>query len=131
MSEPIQRPDYIRIGGNVVMQAPLALKQSQMYGFFVRGQRAKLQSTVDQTLNAPAAGRMRFKVLSPYVMLTFTRVGHANSTVPQFRDEGWGTETDIVTWVLGGGGLLSGAPERAGESGRGDGREKLTRRQPQ
>jgi uncharacterized protein with NAD-binding domain and iron-sulfur cluster len=100
MTEPTRRPDYIRIGGNVMMQSPLALKQSQMYGFFVRGERGKLQSTVDATLNAPAAGRMRFKVLSPYVMLTFTRVGHANSTVPQFRDEGWGTETDIVTWVL-------------------------------
>jgi uncharacterized protein with NAD-binding domain and iron-sulfur cluster len=43
---------------------------------------------------------MRFKVLSPYVMLTFTRVGHANSVVSEDQARGWGVETDIVTWVL-------------------------------
>jgi len=95
-----ERPHYIHAGGNVMMHAPLALNDSQMYGFFVRGERTKLQATVDLTLNAPAAGKMHFKVLSPYVMLTFTRVHHANSTDPTDRAKGWGQETDIVTWVL-------------------------------
>lgn len=95
-----QRPDYIRVGGNVLMHAPLELKQAEMYGFFVRGDRAALQRTVDETLNAPAAGKMVFEVLSPYVMLTFTHVGHANSAWPSDRAKGWCTEVDIITWVM-------------------------------
>ena len=43
---------------------------------------------------------MQFKVLSPYVMFTFTRVNHANSANPIDRAKGWGQETDIVTWVM-------------------------------
>ncbi|MCM5679182.1 NAD(P)-binding protein [Schlegelella sp. S2-27] len=100
MTEPRQRPDYIYSGGNVLMHPPLRLGSSRMYGFFLKGDRQQLQQTVDITLNAPAAGHMRFKVLSPYVMLTFTQVQHANSTNPVDEAKGWGEETDIVTWVL-------------------------------
>lgn len=96
----LQRPDYIYSGGNVLMRPPLRLGSSRMYGFFLKGSREQLQQTVDTTLNAPAAGAMRFKVLSPYVMLTFTQVQHANSTYPPDAAKGWGEETDIVTWVM-------------------------------
>lgn len=95
-----QRPDYIYSGGNVLMHPPLFLGSSRMYGFFLKGDRRALQQTVDTTLNAPAAGKMRFKVLSPYVMLTFTQVQRAHSTWPSDEAKGWGEETDIVTWVL-------------------------------
>ena len=95
-----QRPPYLYSGGNVLMHPPLSLGQSEMYGFFVKGEREALQQTVDTTLNAAAAGQMRFKVLSPYVLLTFTDVQHASSQDPVDRAKGWGQETDIVTWVM-------------------------------
>ncbi|ADV67833.1 acetoacetate decarboxylase family protein [Deinococcus maricopensis] len=92
------RPPYLYSGGNVLMHSPLHLGQADMTGFFVRGDLNKLQATVDATLNAvPGAGP--FRVLSPYVLLTFTRVAHANSTHPTDEAKGWITETDIVTWV--------------------------------
>ncbi|HJV70703.1 NAD(P)-binding protein [Ideonella sp.] len=94
------RPNYLYSGGNVLMHPPLSLGSSEMYGFFVKGKRSALQQTVDATLNAAADGRMSFKVLSPYVLLTFTDVQHANSTDPVDRAKGWGQETDIVTWVM-------------------------------
>ena len=96
----VERPDYIYQDGNVIMHSPLQLKNSEMYGFFIKGDLTKLQATVDTTLNCVAGGRMQFKVLSPYVMLTFTRVNHASSTNPVDHAKGWGTETDIVTWVM-------------------------------
>lgn len=95
-----KRPEYIYTGGSAIMHSPLQLKQADMYGFFVKGDLGKLQTTIDDTLNKVAAGRMDFKVLSPYVMATFTRVGHASSTVPVDRDKGWITEIDIITWVM-------------------------------
>ncbi|CAN7279364.1 NAD(P)-binding protein [Pseudoduganella sp. LjRoot289] len=94
------RPSYLYPGGSVMMHAPLQLKQSEMYGFFVKGDLAKLQRTLDGSLNAVANGRMRFKALSPYVMLTFTRVNHADSAVAVDQAKGWISEVDIVTWVM-------------------------------
>ena len=95
-----ERPNYIYQGGNVMMHSPLNLTNSEMYGFFVKGDLKKLQASVDMTLNQVAAGRMNFKVLSPFVMLTFTRVNHASSANPVDHAKGWGEETDIVTWVM-------------------------------
>lgn len=95
-----QRPDFLYPGGSPLMHPTLQLQQSEMYGFFVRGDVATLQATVDSTLTAVAAGKMSFKVLSPFVMLTFTRVQHANSAWPSDRAKGWGEEIDIVTWVM-------------------------------
>ncbi|MET0267971.1 MAG: NAD(P)-binding protein, partial [Duganella sp.] len=94
------RPSYIYQGGSVMMHAPLALKNAEMYGFFIKGDSARLQATLDDTLNRVAGERMRFKAISPYVLVTFTRVNHASSTVAVDRDKGWITEIDIVTWIM-------------------------------
>jgi uncharacterized protein with NAD-binding domain and iron-sulfur cluster len=95
-----QRPDFLYPAGSPLMHPTLVLGQSEMYGFFVRGDAARLQASVDATLGAVALGRMCFKVLSPFVMLTFTRVRQAFSDWPSDRAKGWGEEIDIVTWVM-------------------------------
>ncbi len=94
------RPDFLYPGGSPLMHPPLQLKDSEMYGFFVKGDLAKLQATVDSTLTAVAGGEMRFQVFSPFVMLTFTKVQRAYSTRPSDQAKGWGEETDIITWVM-------------------------------
>ncbi|OUS12452.1 acetoacetate decarboxylase [Gammaproteobacteria bacterium 53_120_T64] len=94
------RPDFIYAGGSPIMHTPLQLKKANMYGFFLKGKLPVLQKTIDETLNMVAAGKLKLKVLSPYVLTTFTRVGHANSTVAVDKDKGWITEVDIVTWVI-------------------------------
>jgi uncharacterized protein with NAD-binding domain and iron-sulfur cluster len=94
------RPSYIYQGGSVMMHSPLQLKNSEMYGFFVKGDLAKLQATLDGTLNQVAGARMTFKAISPYVLLTFTRVNHADSAAPVDHAKGWITEIDIVTWIM-------------------------------
>jgi uncharacterized protein with NAD-binding domain and iron-sulfur cluster len=95
-----QRPAYLYPAGSVVMHSPLELKNADMYGFFVKGNLEKLQASVDTNLNAVAGGKLSFQVLSPYVMLTFTKIGHANSANPVDAAKGWITETDIITWVM-------------------------------
>ena len=96
----VQRPDFLYPGGSPLMHPTLKLGQSEMYGFFIRGDMARLQATVDGTLTAVAGAKMSFKVLSPFVLLTFTRVRHAHSDWPADRAKGWGEEIDIVTWVM-------------------------------
>ncbi|HJV63314.1 MAG TPA: NAD(P)-binding protein, partial [Albitalea sp.] len=99
-SRPGIRPDFLYPGGSPLMHPTLQLKQSEMYGFFVQGDWDRLQATVDGTLGAVGAPAMAFKVLSPFVMLTFTRVQQAHSDWPSDRAKGWGEEIDIVTWVM-------------------------------
>lgn len=94
------RPPFLYPPGSPLMHPPLALRQSRMYGFWVAGDLGALQAGIDGTLNAVAGSRMRFEVVTHYVLLTFTAVGHAFSTWPADRAKGWGRETDIVTWVL-------------------------------
>ena len=94
------RPSYIYQGGSVMMHAPLALKNADMYGYFIKGDSAQLQATLDGTLNLVAGARLRFKAISPYVLVTFTRVGHASSTVAVDQAKGWISEIDIVTWIM-------------------------------
>lgn len=43
---------------------------------------------------------MYFKVLSPYVLTTFTQIEKAYSAYPEDRAKGWLQETDIITWVM-------------------------------
>lgn len=94
------RPAYIYLGGSPLQHTPMHLNQSDMYGFFIKGDLGKLQRSIDASLNQVAAGRLRFKVLSPYVMLTFTRVNHAQSSFPADYNKGWGQEIDIITWIM-------------------------------
>lgn len=94
------RPQYLYPPGSVMMHSPLQLKRANMYGFFIQGQLAALQASIDGTLNTVAAGRLKYKVLSPFAMLTFTAVSHANSAVPVDYNKGWITETDIITWIM-------------------------------
>jgi uncharacterized protein with NAD-binding domain and iron-sulfur cluster len=94
------RPNFLYPAGSVLMHPPLQLQNSEMYGFFVKGDLAKLQATVDATLTAVAGGEMRFQVFSPFVMLTFTKVHKAYSSWPDDRAKGWGEEVDIITWVM-------------------------------
>ena len=100
MPKPTQRPPFLYPPGSVLMHSPLELKNAQMFGFWVEGTLAALQASVDQTLNVCTQGKMQFKVLTPFVMLTFTNVAHANSQFPADAAKGWGQETDIITWVM-------------------------------
>jgi uncharacterized protein with NAD-binding domain and iron-sulfur cluster len=95
-----ERPTYIYTNGSPLQHTPVHLNASDMHGFFIKGDLAKLQATVDETLNRVAANRIEFQVLSPYIMLTFTRVDHAQSGFPVDRDRGWGKECDIIPWIL-------------------------------
>ncbi|NMH64622.1 NAD(P)-binding protein [Shewanella salipaludis] len=95
-----QNPDFIYPPGSMLMHSPLVLNNADMYGFFLKGKLANLQRSVDSTLNQVAGGAMYFKVLSPYVLTTFTQIAKAYSAYPADREKGWIQETDIITWVM-------------------------------
>ena len=95
-----ERPTYIYTSGSPLQHTPMHLNESDMHGFFIKGDLEKLQATVDGTLNRVAANQMLFQALSPYIMMTFTRVDHAQSGFSADNNKGWGKEADIITWIL-------------------------------
>lgn len=82
------------------MHPPLALTKARMYGFWVPGDAQALQASVDATLTAGSGDNMKFVVVSPYVLMTFTDIARAYSLWPDDEAKGWGREVDIVAWVL-------------------------------
>ncbi|QFU21856.1 NAD(P)-binding protein [Shewanella eurypsychrophilus] len=94
------RPDFIYPPGSMLMHSPLVLNKADMYGFFMKGKQANLQKSIDTCLNQVAGSTMYFKVLSPYILTSFTRVEKAYSAYPEDRDKGWIQETDIITWIM-------------------------------
>lgn len=84
-----QRPDFIYPQGSMLMHSPLVLNKADMYGFFLKGKQENLQRSIDKTLNQVAGSAMYFKVLSPYVLTTFTQIEKAYSAYPEDRAKGW------------------------------------------
>ncbi|MFT4435090.1 NAD(P)-binding protein [Caballeronia sp. 15715] len=96
----MERPDYIYTNGSPLQRTPMHLSEAEMYGFLIKGDTEKLQATVDKTLNAVAGNKAIFHVLSPYVLLTFTQVNHAQSGFEEDNERGWGKECDIIPWIM-------------------------------
>jgi NAD(P)-binding Rossmann-like domain len=108
----MERPAYIYTSGSPLQHTPMHLDEAEMYGFLIKGDRTKLQATVDATLNKVVAGQITFRVLSPYILLTFTRVNHAQSSFPADHVRGWGKECDIIPWIMVGQMEESGGTEK-------------------
>ncbi|MCG8671105.1 MAG: NAD(P)-binding protein [Pseudomonadales bacterium] len=93
------KPPFIYRGGGMMMHPPFQQEDSLLFGFFLKGDLNKLQATCDQCLNAVARGKYRFKPLTNYVMVTFTRINKDYSTHPEDRKKGWGKEIDTSIWI--------------------------------
>ncbi|MBE0362348.1 hypothetical protein PULV_a2963 [Pseudoalteromonas ulvae UL12] len=93
------RPPYVHFPGSVIAQPPCRMLNANMYGFFVKGELARIQAYLDMTLNTTATDAMRFKALSAYTLLTFTDIENIAAKNPPYRDQGWMQETDIIIWL--------------------------------
>ncbi|GLQ50602.1 acetoacetate decarboxylase family protein [Dyella flava] len=96
----MRRPPFLYPPASPLMHPPLALDQARLYGFWVAGDLAALQASVDRTLNTCNRGLMHFTVLTHYVLLSFAEISHAHSANQDDIGKGWGKEIDIVTWVM-------------------------------
>lgn len=96
---PFTRPPFIYRGGGMMLHSPFRQDDSLMFGFFVRGDREKLQTVCDQYLNSVARGKYIFRPMTDYLMLTFTRINRDYSLYPEDRVKGWGKEIDTSVWM--------------------------------
>jgi len=99
MAHDTHLPNFVQFPGNVIAQPPCRMLNANQYGFFVKGCISKIQAYIDKTLNVVKSDEFRFKALSAYTLLTFTDIENIASKVPEFRQQGWMQETDIIFWL--------------------------------
>ena len=92
-------PDYQHFYSNPIAKPPCRMLNAQMYGFFVAGNREKIQTYLDKTLNSVPSSEFSFKALSDWCLLTFTDIENIASKVEPFSDYGYMQETDIIIWL--------------------------------
>lgn len=93
-------PAYVSRPGEAVHLQPFACANTQMYGFYLRGDKATIQQRlVDPVLNAPTAGALEFRVMSDLVLLSFAMANRCTSTLPPDSQFGWVPEGSWTLWV--------------------------------
>ncbi len=99
MSSTSNRPLFSRFPGNVIAKPPCRMAGSNMYGFFIKGKTASIQTYLDQTLNSVPDDSGEYKCLSPYVLLTFTDIQSISSLAPVYSEQGSMQEIDVIVWL--------------------------------
>lgn len=93
-------PTYVRRPAEVVHQQPYACLGTQLYGFYLRGDAATMQQRlVDPILNAPTGGRVDYRVLTDYVMVTYAFASRGTSLLPPDNGVGWVPEKSWTAWI--------------------------------
>lgn len=70
---------------------------ANMYGFFVKGSSAAIQTFIDETVGL--AKGLHFKAISAYCMLTFTDIENIKPTTEPWVNQGYFQETDVIVWL--------------------------------
>jgi len=95
-----QGPAYVTRSGEACHQQPYACRDTQLYGFFVKGDAAAMQRRlVDPCLNQPSGGQTDYRVVSDYVLVSYAFAARGSSTLPPDSLIGWVPENSWTVWV--------------------------------
>jgi hypothetical protein len=92
--------DFVEVPGNLVPRIPYEAASALMQSGFVKGDVTKLQASVDTILNGPAAGRLKFAVVTDLVLITMLYCPKMTSADPVDHLMGSESEGDIGFWTL-------------------------------
>lgn len=92
--------DYINLAGWQIYDPPFHLMQTTCYGYFVRADRAALQTSVDAFLNAGLPETVCYKVLSGQVLAALVDIGRLACVNPPQCDQGWLCESDFAFFAV-------------------------------
>lgn len=93
-------PEYVVRPGEPCHQPPFACDSTQLYGFYVRGQREAIQTRlIDPALNAPRGGQTRYQAFTDYVMVTYSITARGTSIDPPDSQQGYVPEYCWTVWV--------------------------------
>lgn len=94
------KPAFVERPGEPCHQPPFACDETQLYGFYVEGNRETIQSKlVEPVLNAPTGGKTNFQTFTDFVMVTYSITGRGTSTEPPDSEMGYVPEYCWTVWV--------------------------------
>lgn len=92
--------DYID-GDNLMLEKPPFNEGNAfMHGFLVKGDKDALQAIIDTNFNQVAPETCYFKVLTSYVIQSFTLIEHANSLDEKEIHYGYTEEKEVIPWII-------------------------------
>lgn len=91
---------YINRGGDIVYPTPFAAEGVQFWGYGVKADIRKMQSVLDEALNAPLGQALRFVPAASQVLFVFNAIAALYSTAPEFRNRGRFPEHEGAVWML-------------------------------
>ena len=94
------QPTYVVRPGEPCHTPPYACNKTQMYNFFLQGDRETIQAKlVDPILNAPANGQTDYRAFTDHVMVTYSIAAEGTSTEPPDSLMGYAPEYAWTVWV--------------------------------
>nr|WP_298897638.1 hypothetical protein [uncultured Altererythrobacter sp.] len=93
-------PSYVVRPGDPCHTPPYACNKTQMYNFFLEGDRKTIQEKlVDPILNAPTGGKTDYQTFSDFVMVTYSIAAEGTSTEPPDSEMGYAPEYAWMVWI--------------------------------
>ena len=100
MSNINSQPDFINLAGWQIYNPPFNLDQTLCYGYWVKGDRERLQASVDAYLNQGLPEDTRYCVLTGQVLAAVVDIGHLSCVNPPQSQEGWLEEVDFAFFAV-------------------------------
>lgn len=93
-------PNYVVRPAETVQLQPYICRNTQLYGFYLRANKAVVQARlVDPILNAPSGGAITYRCLSDLVLVSYAKAAQCTSTLPPANQMGWMLENSWTLWV--------------------------------
>lgn len=94
-------PPYVDYPGNLAYEQPFIMKDLELFGFVIDGNKSTMQKMVDARLNFMSdRPDTKYFVASDKIIFAFTQSPFLQSTVPKFRDMGRFTEITFCSYVF-------------------------------
>ncbi|MFM5885591.1 MAG: hypothetical protein ACKOQ3_09765 [Novosphingobium sp.] len=91
---------YVDRPAETVQLQPYICRNTQLYGFYLRADKAVIQQRlVDPILNAPTGGALDYRCLSDLVLVSYAKAAQCTSTLPPANQMGWMLENSWTLWV--------------------------------
>lgn len=93
-------PPYVNRPAESVHLQPYACHNTQLYGFYLRGNKETIQQKlVDPILNAPTGGATDYRTITDFVLISYAFAAQGTSTLPPDNQMGWVPENSWTLWI--------------------------------
>lgn len=94
-------PPYIDYPGNLAYEQPFVMKDLELFGFVIEGDKQAMQQMIDARLNFMSdRPDTKYFIASDKIIFAFTQSPFLQSLVPKFRDMGRFTEITFCSYVF-------------------------------